>query len=138
MVATVVTEPQTFSAEEQLKNAQIVREFIGGMFERSPDDRYDRYVHPDCRILFESREDYPVPQILWSGLELMKENDKEIAKLGFTWEMEIHSVYTCGPLVIVARTDTRKAEGQPDKPVPGVGVFAVRNSKITAWSDYYR
>jgi limonene-1,2-epoxide hydrolase len=40
--------------------------------------------------------------------------------------------------VIVARTDIRKEAGKPDKPVPAVGVFAIKNGKIVEWSDYYR
>jgi limonene-1,2-epoxide hydrolase len=41
-----------------------------------------------------------------------------------------------GPVVMNKRVDTLKTKGKPDQVFPVVGVFIVKNGKITEWTDY--
>jgi limonene-1,2-epoxide hydrolase len=139
MANSAASDTQMFSVEEQLKNAQLVRE----LFEAPVGDgnRYDKLFSPNIRIFIDS---YPTDPVVWEenkvhiGPEAMKTIHEAYASKGFSYDIEIHDVFTCGPVVVVSRTDTRKEEGKPDKPFPAVGVFAFRDGKIVEWSDYYR
>jgi limonene-1,2-epoxide hydrolase len=135
MPTNIATEPQMVSAEEQMENARRIREH----FERrgagvDSHDLFDEKV----RIYIASREDYPIPEMVGVGLGVLKENAAKLGNVGFTYSIDIHSIYTCGPVVVLARTDIRHEKGKPDKPVPAVGVFAFKNGKVIEWSDYYR
>jgi limonene-1,2-epoxide hydrolase len=125
------------SSEQQLANAQLVRAYIEARHEGDP-TVYERFFAENVRIYIDSREDYPIGEKVGVGLDTLKQNAKELSHVGFKYDIEVHSIHTVGPVVIVSRTDTRKEEGKPDKPVPAVGVFAVKNGKIIEWSDYYR
>ena len=133
------SDKQIFSSADQLAHAQIVREFIEGS-DHGGSHRLD-VMAPDMRIFVDS---YPTDPVTgWGnqghvGLEGLKTINEAYGNAGFTYDVEIHDIYTCGPVVVVSRTDTRKEEGQPDKPFPAVGVFAFRDGKIVEWSDYYR
>lgn len=136
MPTNVATEPQMVTPKQQLSNADIVRSYL--------EDRKDpaKFFAPLARIWSDSRpSDNPVvfrDDEIYFGPEGLKEMAKKFGDHGFTYELEIHSIYACGPVVVVARTDIRKQAGHPDKPVPAVGVFAVKDGKIVEWSDYYR
>jgi len=136
MPTTVATEAQMHTAEEQLENARMVLKYWEA-HHKGPVNRWD-YFTEDARIYFPTRDDYPIPEKAGPAKEIFKQIGEEYANRGFKYDVEVHSVYTCGPLVILHRTDIRKVEGQPDKPVPAVGVFVVKNGKIVGWSDYYR
>ena len=51
-------------------------------------------------------------------------------------EFEIHHLATDGAAVLTERTDTFTMQGKT-APLPVMGVFHVRDGKITAWRDYF-
>jgi limonene-1,2-epoxide hydrolase len=51
-------------------------------------------------------------------------------------EFEIHHLATDGDSVLTERTDTFTMQGKT-APLPVMGVFHVRDGKITAWRDYF-
>ena len=128
-----------FSAEDELKNAGLIRALMerdhsGGGFDVS-------IFHDNVRIFFDSNPGDPVRfpnNECFYGLRALAEMNQAYADKGFTYIVEMHSVYAVGPLVIVTRTDFRKEDGQPDVAFPAVGVFAFKDGKIIEWSDYYR
>jgi limonene-1,2-epoxide hydrolase len=137
MPTNIATEPQMYSSKQQQENAQLIRDYFEARHDENTRD-YGRFFDEKVRIFIDSRADYPIGEKVGIGLDTLKQNASELSKTGFTYDIEIHSIYTCGPVVIVARTDIRKEAGKPDKPVPAVGVFAIKNGKIVEWSDYYR
>jgi limonene-1,2-epoxide hydrolase len=137
MATNIATEPQMYSAKQQMENAQLVRDYIEARHDGDP-GVYERFFAENVRIFIDSRADYPIGEKIGIGLATLKQNSSELSHVGFTYDIEIHSIHTVGPVVIVSRTDTRKEQGKPDKPVPAVGVFAIKNGKIVEWSDYYR
>jgi ketosteroid isomerase-like protein len=129
-----------FSVEDQHQNAELIRH----LFE--PSDRggrrFGELLSPNVRIFFDSR---PGDLVLWDdenkvhiGPEAMKSIREAYASRGFSYVSEIHDIFTCGPVVVVSRTDIRKEEGKPDKHFNVVGVFAFKEGKIVEWSDYFR
>jgi limonene-1,2-epoxide hydrolase len=130
---------QMFSVEDQLKNAHLVRQ----LFERwdGGGSRFDKLLSPNVRIFFDSN---PTDLVVREegkvhiGPEAMKSIAEAYASKGFSYDFVIHDIFTCGPVVVVSRTDIRKEDGKPDKPVPVVGVFAFKNGEIVEWSEYYR
>ena len=139
MATTIPGSGQLFTAEDQLEHARIIREFFGpGVGDHR---RYDQVMSPNIRLFVDS---YPTDPVVWGdnqvhiGPESMKQIYAAYADKGFSYDIEIHDIFTCGPVVVVSRTDTRKEQGQPAIPFPAVGVFAFRDRKIVEWSDYYR
>lgn len=55
---------------------------------------------------------------------------------GMTLGVETLSTTVYGPIVMNRRIDTIKTPGKPDQVYPLVGVFVVRDGKITEWVDY--
>jgi limonene-1,2-epoxide hydrolase len=51
-------------------------------------------------------------------------------------EFEIHHLASDGEAVLTERTDTFTMQGKT-APLPVMGVFHVRDGKITAWRDYF-
>jgi limonene-1,2-epoxide hydrolase len=51
-------------------------------------------------------------------------------------EFEIHHLASDGEAVLTERTDTFTMQGKT-APLPVMGVFDVRDGKITAWRDYF-
>jgi limonene-1,2-epoxide hydrolase len=51
-------------------------------------------------------------------------------------EFEIHHLASDGAAVLTERTDTFTMQGRT-APLPVMGVFHVRDGKITAWRDYF-
>jgi limonene-1,2-epoxide hydrolase len=141
MSTDIATETQMVSAEQQKSNIEVVRAWFedGTHGNRRP---LEHYFSPKARIWSDSRpSDNPVvwgQDEVFIGPDGMRKLGAAYADRGFTYEMVIHSIHASGPLVIVNRTDIRKQKGHPDKPIPAVGVLAVRDGKIIQWSDYYR
>lgn len=138
MPANSPTEQQMVSTGEQQENARRIVAHMAGRHGGDGNSGYDELFAPDVRIFIDSREDYPIGEITAVGIDALRKNTAELADLKFTYDIEVHSVYTCGPVVILCRTDIRKEDGKPDKPVPAVGVFAFKKGKVVEWSDYYR
>jgi limonene-1,2-epoxide hydrolase len=140
MPTNVATEPQMVSAEEQIRNADIVRKYIEG---HTRDAGFlERTFHEKARIWIDSRPSTcPVvfdDTTVHIGPKAMKNINSQFSDRGFTYEITIHDITTCGPVVMVTRTDTRQEAGKDDIPIPAVGVFAVRDGKIIEWVDYFR
>jgi limonene-1,2-epoxide hydrolase len=140
MPTNVATEPQMVDAAEQIRNAEVVRKYIEG-HDRGPGD-LERYFAPKARIWIDSRPSTcPVvfeDDVVHIGPQAMRDINAQFSDRGFTYEITIHDIFTCGPLVIVNRTDTRQEAGKDDIPIPAIGVFAVRDGKIIEWADYFR
>jgi hypothetical protein len=136
-VYDVATKPQIVVADEQEKNVALVREY----FAEGHGDR-ERYIASDARIWSDSRpSDNPVvwdAKDVYFGPKGMEAVGAAYANHGFSYDMVIHSIHVSGPVVILNRTDIRRQEGHPDKPIPAVGILAVRDGKIIQWSDWYR
>jgi limonene-1,2-epoxide hydrolase len=141
MPTNIATEVQMVSAEQQAVNIEIVRAWFDDKKKgkRMP---LEHYFSEKARIWSDSRpSDNPVvwgQEEVFIGPDGMRKLGAAYSGRGFTYEEVIHSIHACGPLVFVNRTDIRKQEGHPDKPIPAVGIFAVRDGKIIQWSDYYR
>jgi limonene-1,2-epoxide hydrolase len=137
------TKPQVVSAVEQAANLAVVRQYFH-LFDCSEEANLanEKYIAPHARIWSDSRpSDNPV---IWDAKEVyfgpagMKTVGDAYAHHGFTYSMVIHAVHVSGPVVVLARTDIRRQDGRPDKPIPAVGILAVRDGKIIQWSDWYR
>jgi hypothetical protein len=128
------------SSEEQIRNADVVRKYIEG-HGREP-GALERTFAEKARIWIDSRPSTcPVvfeDDVVHIGPKAMKDINSQFSDRGFTYEITIHDIFTCGPLVVVTRTDTRQEAGKPDMPIPAVGIFAVRDGKIIEWADYFR
>ena len=111
MPTNIATEPQMYSSKQQMENAQLIRDYFEARHHESRD--YSRFFDEKVRIFIDSRADYPIGEKVGIGLDTLKQNASELSKTGFKYDIEIHSIYTCGPVVIVARTDIRKEEGIP-------------------------
>jgi limonene-1,2-epoxide hydrolase len=55
---------------------------------------------------------------------------------GVTLTVETLETTAHGPVVMNKRIDTMKTPDKPDQVFPVVGVFVVKNGKITEWTDY--
>jgi limonene-1,2-epoxide hydrolase len=137
------TWPQAVSPNEQADNVAVVRAYFH-LFDCSEEanEANDKYIAPHARIWSDSRpSDNPV---IWDAKEVyfgpdgMKTVGDAYAHHGYSYSMVIHAIHASGPVVILARTDIRREDGQPDKPIPAVGILAVRDGKIIQWSDWYR
>jgi limonene-1,2-epoxide hydrolase len=126
-----------YSVEKQCENVALVMEHFAAQHYGNAESRRNVFS-TDGRVYFDSRPDYPFPERFGPAHEIIDRARKEEGGVGFAYETIVHSIYTCGPVVIISRTDTRKQEGRPDKPIPVVAVLAVKDGKITEWSDYYR
>jgi limonene-1,2-epoxide hydrolase len=126
-----------YSASQQLKNAELVRNLLENRDKANYFDNFDT----KARVWADSRSDNPV---VWGndevhiGPEGMKKMSEAYSNKGYTYEIIVHDIYTSGCVVVVSRTDIRKEAGKPDKPIPATGVFAIKNGKIIEWCDYYR
>jgi limonene-1,2-epoxide hydrolase len=137
--SSAVFRNSLFTAEDELSNAARVRGFIEGDHTSRP---FPVALFDDnVRIFFDSNPSDPVTfpnNECYMGLRALASMNQAYTDKGFTYVVEVHSIYAVGPLVVVARTDYRKEAGQPDLAFPAVGVFAFKNDKIIEWSDYYR
>jgi limonene-1,2-epoxide hydrolase len=128
------------SCDEQLRNADVVRRIFDASVSEIQ-QASSALFSPNVRIFMDSN---PGDSVVWEqnkghvGLEALKTMTEAYSSKGFSYDIQIHDIYTCGPVVVVSRTDTRKEKGQPDKPIPAVGVFAIKDGKVVEWSDYYR
>jgi limonene-1,2-epoxide hydrolase len=50
--------------------------------------------------------------------------------------VKILSTSAKGPVVMDSRVDTMTTPGKPDQAFPVIGVFVVKDGKITEWTDY--
>jgi Limonene-1,2-epoxide hydrolase catalytic domain len=138
-IAAISSNKQRYTVDDELRYAAIVRDFITGNHDELTADNSP--FAENARIFYDSNPGEAVffpNNECFMGLAKLKEMSEAYSKKGFTYEVEIHSVYAAGPLVVVTRTDIRKEAGKPDIAFPAVGVFAFKDGKIIEWSDYFR
>ena len=61
---------------------------------------------------------------------------KGFMKPGVTLTVDTLQTTVHGPVVLNKRIDTMKTANEPDQVFPVVGVFVVKEGKITEWTDY--
>jgi limonene-1,2-epoxide hydrolase len=140
IITDIPTEWQMVEPDQQQGNAVLVRDFLENHINST--EGLDKFFIPNSRIWVDSNTAaMPVAfdnKTFYYGAEGAAQIRKKHLDLGFSYEVQIHDIYTCGPIVLVTRTDNRKEKGKSDCPIPMTGAFAVRNGRILEWVDYYR
>ena len=126
LVACATSPDAAPSAAEQA-NVQVVDAFIAAW---DDPDRAVGYLAPQASVRM--IEDQP-PII---GQEAIAAAFKGFMSPGVTLTVETLETTVHGPIVMNKRIDTLKTEGKPDQVFPVVGVFLVKDGKITEWTDY--
>ncbi len=114
------------SSPEQ-DHIQIVNDFMAAW---SDPDKAVTYLAPNASVRMV--EDQP-PVV---GREAIAAAFKSFMTPGVTLEVDTIETLATGPVVVNRRIDTMKTEGKPDQVFPVVGVFVVKDGKITEWTDY--
>lgn len=111
-------------------NQEIVLDFLRACHDRDI-GRMMSFFHPeDCT--FHNIPWKPISGIEAIGefLQNMLESSSEI-----DWQVR-HIAETAGGAVLTERTDRFRFQGKP-MAVPVMGIFELRDGKITAWRDYF-
>lgn len=108
-------------------NVKVVDDFIAAW---SDPDKAVTYLSPEASVRMV--EDQP-PIV---GQPAIAAAFKGFLTPGVTLGVETLQTTVHGPVVMNKRIDTLKTEGKPDQVFPVVGVFLVKNGKITEWVDY--
>lgn len=108
-------------------NVKVVDDFIAAW---SDPDKAVTYLAPEASIRMV--EDQP-PIV---GPTAIAAAFKGFLTPGVTLTVKTLRTHVHGPVVMNKRVDTLKATGKPDQVFPVVGVFVVKNGKITEWVDY--
>ncbi len=119
--------PAAAPSPAEAANVAVVDAFIAAW---DDPDRAVEYLASDASIRM--IEDQP-PIV---GQTAIAEAFKGFMTPGVTLTVETLETTVHGPIVMNKRIDTMKTEGQPDQVFPVVGVFLVKNGKITEWTDY--
>ena len=119
--------PEAMPSPAEAANVAIVDAFIAAW---DDPDRAVGYLASDASVRMV--EDQP-PIV---GKTAIAEAFKGFMTPGVTLTVETLETTVHGPVVMNKRIDTLKTEGQPDQVFPVVGVFLVKNGKITEWTDY--
>jgi limonene-1,2-epoxide hydrolase len=108
-------------------NVKVVDDFIAAW---SDPDKAVTYLAPEASVRMV--EDQP-PVV---GQPAIAAAFKGFMTPGVTLGVETLQTTVHGPVVMNKRIDTLKTDGKPDQVFPVVGVFVVKNGKITEWVDY--
>lgn len=108
-------------------NIQVVDDFIAAW---ADPDRAVGYLAENASVRM--IEDQP-PVV---GRRAIGEAFKGFLTPGVSLKVETRSTSAYGPVVMNERIDTLVTTGKPDQVFPVVGVFVVKNGKITEWTDY--
>jgi limonene-1,2-epoxide hydrolase len=108
-------------------NVEVVDDFIAAW--SNPDEAV-AFLAPEAAVRM--IEDQP-PVI---GQKAIGDAFKSFMTPGVTLTVETLATTAHGPVVMNKRIDTMKTAGEPDQVFPVVGVFVVKNGKITEWTDY--
>jgi limonene-1,2-epoxide hydrolase len=120
---TIVAED---SATEKA-NIKVVNDFIDSW--SNPDEAVT-FLAPDAAVRM--IEDQPAVV----GQTAIAEAFKSFMTPGVTLTVDTLETMAHGPIVMNKRIDTMKSTDKPDQVFPVVGVFVVREGKITEWTDY--
>ena len=107
---------------------QVVRDFCAAVRDRDPDA---------IRAFFSDDVVYHnIPMDPAEGIEATMATIDMFLSICEGLEFEIHHLASDGAAVLTERTDTFTMQGKT-APLPVMGVFHVRDGKITAWRDYF-
>lgn len=121
------TSPEAAPNPAETANVQVVDDFIAAW---DDPDRAVMFLAPEASVRM--IEDQP-PIV---GQKAIAEAFKRFMTPGLTLTVETLETTVHGPVVMNKRIDTLKTEGKPDQVFPVVGVFLVKDGKITEWTDY--
>ena len=108
-------------------NVKVVNDFIAAW---SNPDKAVVYLAPEAVVRM--IEDQPAVV----GQKAIGDAFKSFMTPGVALTVETLATTAHGPVVMNKRIDTMKTADQPDQVFPVVGVFVVKNGKITEWVDY--
>ena len=108
-------------------NVKVVNEFIAAW---SNPDKAATFLAPEVSVRMVEDQ----PAIV--GQAAVAAAFKGFMTPGVTLTVKTLRTTVHGPVVMNKRIDTMKTAGKPDQVFPVVGVFIVKNGKITEWTDY--
>ncbi len=108
-------------------NVQVVDDFIAAW---SDPDKAVTFLAPEASVRMV--EDQPAVV----GQKAVGDAFKSFMTPGVKLTVKTLRTTVHGPVVMNKRVDTVKTAGKPDQVFPVVGVFIVKNGKITEWTDY--
>ena len=131
-VAAATLGSTAFAADEKKKsdpkaNEKVVKDFIAAW---NDPDKAVTFLADNCSVRME--EDKPAI----TGPANVAAAFKGFMGHGEKLDVKILKTYSEGPLVTNKRVDTLTTPGQKPQSFPVVGVFIVKNGKITEWTDY--
>lgn len=114
------------------KNLDTVRKFIVAWTDKDfkPSQVVKQYMAPDAVVRFMST----MPPL--SDQAVVIKTWEDFRATGYTLDVNIHSAYARGPVVVVHRTDTSHTADKPDANYNVTGFFAMKDGKIIEWTDY--
>jgi limonene-1,2-epoxide hydrolase len=107
---------------------QVVRDFCDAVSKRDP-EVLRPYLSDD--VVYHN-----IPMDPAEGIEATMATIDMFLGICEGLEFEIHHLASDGAAVLTERTDTFTMQGKT-APLPVMGVFHVRDGKITAWRDYF-
>lgn len=129
-IVTLGFAAQAMAAEgnaTEKANVKVVDAFIAAW---SDPDKAVTFLAPEASVRMV--EDQPAVV----GQTAVAAAFKSFMTPGVTLKVKTLRTTVHGPVVMNKRVDTMKTEGKPDQVFPVVGVFVVKNGKITEWVDY--
>lgn len=128
--AFVVASPALADGEgnkTERANVKVVNDFIAAW---DNPDKAVTFLAPEASVRME--EDKPA----LVGPKAVGDAFKGFMAPGTKLHVKTLRTTVHGPVVLNKRIDTLKIKDKPDQVFPVVGVFVVKNGKITEWTDY--
>jgi limonene-1,2-epoxide hydrolase len=127
-----MSDVKTAANTDDQANLDTVRRFIGTWTAKDfkPAQVVNQFLAPDAVVRFMST----MPAL--SDQAVIIKTWEDFRATGYTLDIDIHSAYARGPVVVVHRTDTSHTAGQPDANYHVAGFFAMKDGKIIEWTDY--
>ncbi len=114
--------------------AKVVRAFVES-WAKAPLDETVGYLAEDVHFV-----NVPIPEPIEGRAKAKEFLEPFFVKdpliIPFQFQTEIKQILSDGPNVMLERVDTFKIAGKQWS-IPVVGVFEVKNGKITVWKDYF-
>lgn len=112
---------------QEKANIEVVNDFMAAWTD--PDEAVT-YLSPNASVRMV--EDQPAVV----GRTAIAKVFKSFMSPDVTLTIETLDTTAYGPVVTNERIDTLVTKGEPDQVFPVIGVFLVRDGKITEWTDY--
>lgn len=110
-------------------NQQVVVDFLKSIKSRQT-DQIMQFFDPDCVF-------HNIPWEPIVGIKKIKEFIQNMVNSSSELDWQVHNIAeTATGSVLTERTDHFRFENKPMK-VPVMGIFEIKNGKITAWRDYF-